>query len=388
MPDGDGHIRGTSVFRAIWRKFLAEPMARSIDARTAASVDGRIDAAMRRVEIVLTDLQATAIARARAELAEAAEQLRMEIRAVGERIVPMHADDVAERVLEQIERARPWTRSVFVPKVAPPRASSAPFMAYSTCSAADFDTVEFAALCAELARPVQYHRKLWEWVFITHQLRRQGVAAAGTRGLGFGVGTEPLSSRFAADGAEIVATDAPPEIAIGAGWDRLDEFAATLESMRVASIIDSESFRHRVRHATCDMNAIDDALRDFDFCWSSCCLEHLGSLQAGIEFVVNSVEKTLRIGGVACHTTEFNLSSDRDTIDHGPTVIYRRQDIERLIARLRDRGHLVDELRVAPDSHPLDFFVDVPPYSQDPHLKLSLMGFTSTSVGIVVRRGR
>ena len=387
------------MFRAIWRHLLAEPIARSIEARTAASVDARIDAAMRRVESLLTDIQTKAVERAsatarlqaervQADLAEVAERLRMEIRAVGERIIPLHADEVAGRLLGQIESARPWTRSVFVPRIVLPRASSASFMTYSTCSAADFEAAEFAGLCAELARPVQYHRKLWEWVFITHQLRRHGAATAGKRGLGFGVGTEPLPSRFAKDGAEILATDAPPAIAIEAGWDKLDEFAASLESMRVPSIIDSESFARLVRHASCDMNAIDDDFIDFDFCWSSCCLEHLGSLEAGIEFVVNSVEKTLRIGGVACHTTEFNLSSDQDTIRDGPTVIYRRQDIERLIERLRNRGHCVDELRVAPDSHPLDFFVDVPPYSQDPHLKLSLMGFTSTSVGIVVRRGR
>ena len=387
------------MFRAIWRRLLAESIARSIEARTAASVDARIDAAVRRVESRLTDRQTDAVERASAsarvqaeriqvELAEAVERLRTEIRAVGERIVSPHADEIAERVIGQIERARPWTRSVFVPRIELPRASSASFMTYSTCSAADFETADFARLCAELARPVQYHRKLWEWVFITHRLRCHGVAAAGKRGLGFGVGTEPLPSRFAKDGAEILATDAPPAIAIDAGWDKLNEFAATLESIRVPSIIDSESFVRLVRHASCDMNAIGDDFTGFDFCWSSCCLEHLGSLEAGIDFVVNSVEKTLRIGGVACHTTEFNLSSDRDTISEGPTVIYRRQDIERLIGRLRDRGHWVEDLRVAPDSHPLDFFVDMPPYSQDPHLKLSLMGFTSTSVGIVVRRGR
>ncbi len=387
------------MFRAIWRYLLAEPVARSIEARTAASVDARIDAAVRSVESRLSDIHTGSVERAsatahvqaervQAELTEAVERLRTEIRAVGERIVPPHADEIAERVIGQIERARPWTRSVFVPRIGLPRASSASFMTYSTCSAADFESAEFARLCAELARPVQYHRKLWEWVFITHQLRRHGVVAAGKRGLGFGGGTEPLPSRFAGDGAEILATDAPPAIAIGAGWDKLNEFAATLQSTRVPSIIDSESFARLVRHASCDMNAIGVDVTDFDFCWSSCCLEHLGSLEAGIEFVVNSVEKTLRIGGVACHTTEFNLSSDQDTIGEGPTVIYRRQDIERLIERLRDRGHQVDDLRVAPDSHPLDFFVDVPPYSQDPHLKLSLMGFTSTSIGIVVRRGR
>ena len=55
---------------------------------------------------------------------------------------------------------------------------------------------------------------------------------------------------------------------------------------------------------------------------------------------------------------------------------------------LRQRGHEVSDLRIAPDAHVLDFYVDTPPYSQPPHLKLALLGYASTSVGLVIRRGR
>ncbi len=139
---------------------------------------------------------------------------------------------------------------------------------------------------------MQYHRKLWEWVFIAHQLRRHGAATAGKPGLGSGAGTEPPPSRFVERAAGILATDAPPAIADQAGCDKLDEFAATLESIRVPSTVDSESLARLVRHASCDMNAINDDLTGFDFCWSSCCLEHLDGLEAGVEFVVNSVTRT------------------------------------------------------------------------------------------------
>jgi hypothetical protein len=67
-------------------------------------------------------------------------------------------------------------------------------------------------------------------------------------------------------------------------------------------------------------------------------------------------------------------------------VIFRRRDLEALIERLRARGHAVSPLRIAPDSHPMDGWIDIPPYSHDAHLKLALGQFTTTSVGLVIRR--
>ena len=48
--------------------------------------------------------------------------------------------------------------------------------------------------------------------------------------------------------------------------------------------------------------------------WSSCSLEHLGSISHGIEFILNSL-KCLKQHGVAVHTTEFNLSSNEETLN-------------------------------------------------------------------------
>jgi hypothetical protein len=116
--------------------------------------------------------------------------------------------------------------------------------------------------------------------------------------------------------------------------------------------------------------------------------EYLGNLPNGLDFIRNSVERTLRVGGVACHTTELNLSSNTDTITSGGTVIYRRCDLEDFVIEMRERGHKVGELRIASDSHSLDFYVDTPPYVHNPHLKLRLMDYTTTSVGLVIVRGR
>jgi len=48
--------------------------------------------------------------------------------------------------------------------------------------------------------------------------------------------------------------------------------------------------------------------------------------------------------------------------------------LDSLIERLRERGHVVDDLLVAPDAHHLEAYVDNPPYSASPHLRLELEG--------------
>lgn len=262
------------------------------------------------------------------------------------------------------------------------------FMQHSMCVAEDFMHPRFSEICGYINYPFRFHRKLWEWVFVIHHLLKSGVVKDGARGLVFGVGAERLPAYFASRGASIVATDAPEEIGEANGWKESGQHSANLANLFHADLIDEDAFSRNVRYEPCDMNNISEHLTGFDFNWSSCCFEHLGDLEAGMQFVVNAVEKTLRVGGVAVHTTEFNMSSDDETLASGPTVIYRHRDIRELVDRLRSRGHEVDELRISPGSHPLDYHVDMPPFRQDPHIKLMCDRFVTTSIGIVVRRGR
>ena len=82
------------------------------------------------------------------------------------------------------------------------------------------------------------------------------------------------------------------------------------------------------------MNDISSDLSNFDFCWSCCALEHLGSLSAGMRFIERSLD-TLRPGGWAVHTTEFNIFSDVATIERGATVLYRQRDLRWLMEHLQ-----------------------------------------------------
>lgn len=230
---------------------------------------------------------------------------------------------------------------------------------------------------------VLLHRKLWEWLFIAQALHERGVLRPGSRGLGFGVGQEPLVALFASMGCTVVATDQHGDAARAAGWSADGQFADDPSELNRHGLCDPDAFAARVTVRTVDMREVPPAdLRDFDFSWSSCAFEHLGTLQAGMNFVVAQME-CLRPAGVSVHTTELNVSSDEDTVDEGPTVLYRRRDLRRLAWSLRRRGHWV-HLDFTPGDTPEDGHVDVPPYS-DVHLRTLLEGYTTTSYGIVVR---
>jgi SAM-dependent methyltransferase len=254
---------------------------------------------------------------------------------------------------------------------------------YSTCNAGDFIHPEFSTICNNLGIIPVFHRKLWEWVYITHHLGSNGLLESGNRGLVFGVGNERLPSFFASLGLIITATDAPVEI--GNDWRAGDEYADSLDAIFYSDLVDKQIFTKNVSFRFADMNNIPDDLNGFDFCWSSCCFEHLGSLQNGVDFVLNSLN-TLRPGGVAIHTTEYNLSSNCDTISEGQTVIYRKVDLEELIEKARAMGFYVESLNIAPDSFYLDNYVDVPPYTNASHLKLDLAGYVATSVGLIIKK--
>jgi hypothetical protein len=206
----------------------------------------------------------------------------------------------------------------------------------------------------------------------------------GRRGLGFGVGHEPLAALFASYGCSIVATDLQEEEARRTGWIDSQQHAGGLAILNQYGICDPASFQQLVCFRHVDMNVVPSDLRGFDFTWSSCSFEHLGSIKKGLQFLENQMA-CLKPGGVAVHTTEFNLFSNRKTIHHGPLVLFRRRDIEKIAARLKTQGHSID-LDFDPGSSPADQYVDVPPYVHLPHLKLKLEDFTSTSIGLTIRK--
>lgn len=266
----------------------------------------------------------------------------------------------------------------------PPDANFPPGVRSRICTQAQVREPWFTAWCRVLGEKPRAHRKLWERAYVAHVLDTLGLLAPGTRGLGFAVGREPLVALFAGRGCRVVATDLPPGAREARAWRVSGQLGQDLGDLRRDSLCDPNRFDELVTWRPVDMRSVPDDLRGFDFCWSACALEHLGSLEAGMSFVERSLG-TLRPGGVAVHTTEYNLGSDDGTVATGPTVLYRERDLLELAGRLEGTGHQVAALSLSPGNGVLDEYVDVPPYSAEPHIRVWLRSFVTTSLAVVVR---
>jgi hypothetical protein len=251
--------------------------------------------------------------------------------------------------------------------------------------------------CARLGMVPLYHRKVWEECFVAQALWEAGMLAPGRRGIGFAVGREYLPALAAAFGMEVLATDLRPEDPRARDWHQSGQHAGEAGHLFLPHIVDRASFEARLRFRAVDMARIPQDLRagGFDCLWSACAFEHLGSLEAGLDFVVRAMA-CLRPGGVAVHTTEFNIEPEGPTPSSGPTVLYQRRHVEELGRRLAAMGHEMLPVDFDGGSGVLDRFVDLPPYAEAggrlavedaPHLRLSFRGHVATSIGLIIRAG-
>jgi 2-polyprenyl-3-methyl-5-hydroxy-6-metoxy-1,4-benzoquinol methylase len=267
----------------------------------------------------------------------------------------------------------------------------------------DVESPWFRYWCDELKIAPIYHRKLWEFAFLLQSFHENQRLQAGLSGIGFGCGEEPMASYFASKGIDVLVTDLETEKVQSAGWVKSGQHASGLDSVFHPKLCTREQFERHVRHAFVDMNSIPAQYDgQFDFCWSICAMEHLGSLEKGLAFVENSL-KTLKPGGIAVHTTEYNYLSEQVTIDNWPTVLFLRKHFEALAERVKAAGHELVGPSFNVGNGCLDRFVDMPPYflgegaldqglwseaNQASHLKLSIDGYACTCFGILIKKKR
>lgn len=255
------------------------------------------------------------------------------------------------------------------------------------CQQVHFGLDQYRFWARAMKEEPKFLRKQWEFVYIAQALYERGLLCPGSRGLAFGVGREPLPAVFASFGCDVVATDQSLAGAVQAGWVRSAEHSTDLSALNDRHICTDRMFSELVSFAEVDMNQIPRSLDDsFDFCWSACALEHLGSLDHGLKFIRNSL-KTLKPGGVAVHTTEFNLTSNDSTIDEQNLCLFRRKDIEGLITEISADGFEVEPVDWTIGKGFAETVVDLPPYGRgEPHLRLRLGNFDCTSIGLIIRR--
>jgi SAM-dependent methyltransferase len=252
------------------------------------------------------------------------------------------------------------------------------------CTASQFREPDYTRICAAMTVKPTLHRKQWELVYIVRCLELSGMIAPGHRGLVFGVGREKLPSLFISRGCEIVATDLPVEEGGGSSWVGSNEHSENLDSLLYNRLVSRETFYQNAVFRPVNMNAIPADLVDFDFCWSSCAFEHLGSLEHGLNFVRNSL-KCLKPGGVAVHTTEFNLGSDTETLVDGRCVVYRACDLLSFAQELQAQGHHM-QVNLNPGGEETDLLIDRDRLG-DIHLRLYINNrILATSLGLFIRK--
>jgi len=251
------------------------------------------------------------------------------------------------------------------------------------CTHAQVVSPEYAAWCERLGLRPLTHRKQWEWIYILQVLDEHDMLRPGRRGLGFGVGTEPITAYAASRGVEILATDLPSDGTRADDWRSTNEHARALDDLNADGLCAVDAFSANVSFRPVDMREIPSNLGRFDFVWSSCALEHLGTLQAGLDFFLQTID-LVEPGGIGVHTTEYAIEADGGTLTEGPTVLYQRPQLEALTAEVRRHGHHM-RTTFALGTDPEDLHVDSRPFTNT-HLRMATLGYAHTSFGLWARR--
>jgi len=279
------------------------------------------------------------------------------------------------------------------------RADAPPTFSHLVCQAASAAQCEDPAYRAWLrtltgvseSEPLRntHNRKTWEWAFIAEAVTQAGLMKPGLTALGFGVGTEPMPALFASRGLDVLATDQGAES--GGDWASTGQLMTGLEGLSRPHLISDEELAARVKVRAVDMNDVPADIGTFDVIWSSCVIEHLGSPERGLEFVLESC-RLLAPGGIAVHTTELELTRRETTADYGHCAVYRLEDLQELATKLAEVNCTATFNFTVPMDSPEDRWISLvlvdgeaaPPDLA--HLKLAISDSVSTSFGLLIRR--
>jgi SAM-dependent methyltransferase len=262
------------------------------------------------------------------------------------------------------------------------------------CMSADWDSEWLPYWAAAMDLQPALHRKIWEFAYIAQALSERNMLGSGRTALGFGCGREPLASLFAVKGCSVLATDLSTKDDRARSWNKGQQHADSPDSVWMPSICPEDIAKSNLRFQSVDMNAVPSEFHGrFDFCWSACALEHLGSIEKGLQFIRESC-RCLKSGGVAVHTTELNLETDR-TLDNHPTVLFERTHFGRLARELASEHVHVEPIVERIGDEFLDSYIDTPPYPSPRtvgstmsmlHLRLVVASFRTTSVGVIITK--
>lgn len=241
-------------------------------------------------------------------------------------------------------------------------------------TAQDFQSEWYKKWKANLDLPDGFVRKWWEIAYVMETLDSHGVIKKGCRGVGFGVGSESLTSQIADLGPKLTATDL-----CGQDWSHINSGFGGLSS------------HQRIETRVVDMNWIDGESgkatvenESYDFSYSICSMDHCGTVWWTKRFLLNQMN-CLRVGGIATHTGEYTISLGLPRV--GGTVWLDWADILDICNMLLQLGHEPAPIDWNIGNSVEDHQVDPHPHSGAIHLKPEVEnGRWGTCVGFAVRK--
>ena len=169
------------------------------------------------------------------------------------------------------------------------------------CDAADWFDSEFQQVVKhELKEFPRFHRKQWEFAMIFLALRKLGYLNEESTGLSMGGGNERVLYSIARHVKKLFVTDLYSD---STGWDcaRTDD---PNEFIKISKPFEVDE--QKIEALRMDMRDLQFEDNTFDFCYSSCAIEHIGDYDDFVKHF-NEVNRCLKDGGVYVLTTEFQF---------------------------------------------------------------------------------
>ncbi|MBK6912349.1 MAG: class I SAM-dependent methyltransferase [Ignavibacteriales bacterium] len=172
------------------------------------------------------------------------------------------------------------------------------------CDSADWFEPEFNRIIREELEEVpKFHRKQWEFAMIYYILEKQGLISEDKIGLSVGGGYERVLYSIARRINHLTVTDL---YELETTWDtaRTDSPEALIKQ-RMPFNMDI----NKLSVINMDMRDLKFEDNSFDFCYSSCSVEHIGSFEDFLKHL-DEVWRVLKEEGIYVFTTELHLGDE------------------------------------------------------------------------------
>ena len=192
------------------------------------------------------------------------------------------------------------------------------------CDAADwFHPDVLDVIQNELRETPRFHRKQWESAMIFLALKERRKLNSNAMGLSMGGGKELIAYALAPHTKQLVITDL---YEMNTEWDcaKTDDPDSYIRRNKPFPVDDAKLAAQRM-----DMRDLRFADKTFDFCYSTCAIEHIGGTHDFLRHF-NEVARVLKEDGVYVFTTEILFVTTTIRDDHN--YVFSLEELRELLA--------------------------------------------------------